>query len=145
MDAEKEVKKLFKNINVGVSRLTLEKFNKVVSNAIAKHSEKGEYEISESLKIVAKYYSLPEDVILSKARGNVYVAKMLLFKILNHNLGISAQRIGKYFKRYPNSITHALHRFDKLNPEKRARDKKVYEDYLEIQKRIKLFINEENA
>ena len=37
MDAEKEVKKLFKNINVGVSRLTLEKFNKVVSNAIAKH------------------------------------------------------------------------------------------------------------
>ncbi len=145
MDAEKEVKKLIKNINVGVSKLTLEKFNKVVSNAIAKHSDKSEYEISESLKIVSKYYSLPEDVIMSKARGRVYIAKMLLFKILNHSLGISAQRIAKYFKRYPNSITHALQRFDKLNPEKKPRDKKVYDDFLEIQKRIKLFINEDNA
>jgi hypothetical protein len=145
MDAEKEVKKLIKNINVGVSKLTLEKFNKIVSNALAKHSEKGEYEISESLKIVAKFYSLPEDVLMTKARGKVYTAKMVLFKILNHTLGISAQRIAKYFKRYPNSITHALQRFEKLNPEKKPRDKKVYEDYLEIKKRIQLFINEENA
>jgi hypothetical protein len=145
MDAEKEVKKLIKNINVGVSKLTLEKFNKIVSNALAKHSEKGEYEISESLKIVARFYSLPEDVLMTKARGKVYTAKMVLFKILNHTLGISAQRIAKYFKRYPNSITHALQRFEKLNPEKKPRDKKVYEDYLEIKKRIQLFINEENA
>ena len=145
MDAEKEVKKLIKNINVGVSKLTLEKFNKIVSNALAKHSEKGEYEISESLKIVARFYSLPEDVLMTKARGKIYTAKMVLFKILNHTLGISAQRIAKYFKRYPNSITHALQRFEKLNPEKKPRDKKVYEDYLEIKKRIQLFINEENA
>jgi hypothetical protein len=145
MDAEKEVKKLIKNINVGVSKLTLEKFNKIVSNALAKHSEKGEYEISESLKIVARFYSLPEDVLMTKARGKVYTAKMVLFKILNHTLGISAQRIAKYFKRYPNSITHALQRFEKLNPEKKPRDKKVYEDYLEIKKRIQVFINEENA
>jgi chromosomal replication initiation ATPase DnaA len=145
MDAEKEVKKLFRNINVGVSKLTLEKFNKIVSNVLAKHSEKGEYEISQSLKIVAKYYNIPEDHFMTKARGDIYTAKMLLFKILNHTLGISAQRIAKYFNRYPNSITHALHRFEKLNPEKRARDKKVFEDYLEIKKRIQLFINEENA
>lgn len=144
MDSEKEVKKLIRNINNGVTKMTLEKFNKVMSNVIAKHSIKGEYEISESLKIVCKYFNLPEDVFMSKARGNVYNAKMILFKILNHTLGISAQRIAKYFKRYPNSVTHALIKFEKLNPDKRARDKKVIEDYLEIQKRIKIFINENN-
>jgi len=145
MDVEKEIKKLLKNINLGVSRLSLEKFNKLISNALVKHSGKSEYEIHESVKIVAKYFELTEEMIMTKSRGQVYSAKIILFKILNHSLGISAQRIAKYFKRYPNSITHALKRFDNLDTQKRQRDKKLHEDYLECQKRIKMFINEENA
>ncbi len=144
MDVEKEVKKLLKNINLGINKLSLEKFNKLISNALVKHSGKSEYEIHESVKIVAKYFGLTEEMIMTKSRGSVYNAKIILFKILNHSLGISAQRIAKYFKRYPNSITHALKRFDNLDTQKRQRDKKLYEDYLECQKRIKMFINEEN-
>lgn len=145
MDADKEVKKLIKNINVGVSKLTLEKFNKVVASAVAKYSAKGEYEINECTRIVANYYSLPIDALMTKTRGNVYSAKIVLFKILNHTLNISAQRIATFFKRYPNSVTHALKRFEKLNPEKRSKDKKLLEDYLELNTQIKLFINNENS
>ena len=72
------------------------------------------------------------------------MAKMILFKILNHSLGISAQRIGKHFKRYPNSITHALKNFENLDPNRRSRDKKVYEDYIECDKKVRNFINEVN-
>jgi hypothetical protein len=41
-DTEVEIKKLLKNINSGVSKLTLKKFNSVISKAIARHSTKSE-------------------------------------------------------------------------------------------------------
>ena len=144
MDAEKEVKKLIKNINVGIKKLTLEKFNQVISNAITKYSSKGEFEINESVKIVCKYYSVSVETLMTKTRGDVYLAKIVLFKILNHSLNISAQRIAKFFKRYPNSVTHALKKFDKLNPDKRNKDKKLLADYNELNTKIKLLLINEN-
>ena len=143
-NSDLEIKRLLKNINNGVNKLTLNKFNIIISKAIAKHSTKSEYEIIEAVKIVCKYFSITEDLLNTKSRGEVYTAKMICFKILNHSLGISAQRIGSHFKRYPNSITHALKTFEKLDPNRRQRDKKVIEDYLECDKRVRNFMNEVN-
>lgn len=144
MDTDKEVKKFFRNLNAGVSKLSLVKFNKLISKAIAKHSEKSDYEITRVVSIICKHFGITEDILNTKSRGEVYMAKMILFKILNHSLGISAQRIGKHFKRYPNSITHALKNFENLDPNRRSRDKKVYEDYIECDKKVRNFINEVN-
>lgn len=139
-----EIKKLLKNINSGVSKLTLKKFNSVISKAIARHSNKTETEISEVVKIICKYFAISEEMLKTKSRGEIYQAKIICFKILNHSLGISAQRIGKYFKRYPNSITHALKIFEALDPKRRQRDKKISEDYAECEKRVRNYINETN-
>ena len=143
-DTEVEIKKLLKNINSGVSKLTLKKFNSVISKAIARHSTKSENEITDIVKIICKYFQVSEDMLKTKSRGEIYQAKIICFKILNHSLGISAQRIGKYFKRYPNSITHALKVFEALDPKRRQRDKKIIEDYEECEKRVRNYINESN-
>lgn len=143
-ETELEIKKLLKNINSGVSKLTLKKFNSVISKVIARHSNKSENEISEVVKIICKYFQITEDMLKTKSRGEVYQAKIICFKILNHSLGISAQRIGRYFKRYPNSITYALKTFEKLDPKRRQRDKKIIEDYSECEKRVRNYINENN-
>jgi len=143
-DTEKEIKRLLKTINSGVSKLSLKKFNNVMSKAIARHSNKSEYEITESVKIICKYFGITEDILCTKSRGEVYQAKIVCFKILNHSLGISAQRIGQYFKRYPNSITHALKTFEALDPKRRGKDKKLLEDFTECDKRVRNFMNEVN-
>jgi chromosomal replication initiation ATPase DnaA len=143
-ETELEIKRLLRNINSGVTKLSLKKFNSVISKAIAKNSGKSENEITEVVKIICKYFGITEDILKTKSRGEIYQAKIICFKILNHSLGISAQRIGKYFKRYPNSITHALKNFETLDPKRRQRDKKVFEDYSECEKRVRNYINEDN-
>jgi hypothetical protein len=143
-ETDLEIKRLLKNINSGVNKLSLKKFNLVISKAIARHSNKSESEITDTVKIICKYFGISEDILNTKSRGEVYQAKMVCFKILNHSLGISAQRIGKYFKRYPNSITHALKIFEGLDPNRRQKDKKLLEDYLECDKRVRNLMNEIN-
>ncbi len=143
-ETELEIKRLLKNINSGVNKLSLKKFNSVISKAIARHSNKEETDIDAVVKIICKYFSISAEMLSTKSRGQVYQAKMISFKILNHTLGISAQRIGKYFKRYPNSITHALKCFESLDPNRRQRDKKIIEDYNECDKRVRNYINEDN-
>jgi chromosomal replication initiation ATPase DnaA len=143
-ETELEIRKLLKNINSGVNKLSLKKFNTIISKAIVRHTNKSEFEIEEVIKIVCKYYRISDDMLNTKSRGEVYQAKIICFKILNHSLGISAQRIGKYFKRYPNSITHALKVFETLDPKRRQRDKKIMEDFYECDKRVRNLINENN-
>jgi len=143
-ETDLEIKRLLKNINSGVNKLSLKKFNLVISKAIARHSNKSESEITDAVKIICKYFGISEEILNTKSRGEVYQAKMVCFKILNHSLGISAQRIGKYFKRYPNSITHALKTFEGLDPNRRQKDKKLLEDYIECDKRVRNLINEIN-
>ena len=143
-ETELEIKRLLKNINSGVNKLSLKKFNSVICKAIARHSNKEETDIDEVVRIICKYFSISIQMLNTKSRGQVYQAKMISFKILNHTLGISAQRIGKYFKRYPNSITHALKCFEALDPNRRQRDKKIIEDYNECDKRVRNYINEDN-
>jgi len=143
-ETDLEIKRLLKNINSGVNKLSLKKFNLVISKAIARHSNKSENEITDVVKIICKYFGISEDILSTKSRGEVYQAKMVCFKILNHSLGISAQRIGKYFKRYPNSITHALKTFEGLDPNRRQKDKKLLEDYIECDKRVRNLMTENN-
>jgi chromosomal replication initiation ATPase DnaA len=143
-ETDLEIKRLLRNINSGVNKLSLKKFNSVIAKAIARHSNKSETDIDEVVKIVCKYFSISSEMLTTKSRGQIYQAKMICFKILNHTLGISAQRIGKYFKRYPNSITHALKSFEALDPKRRQRDKKIIEDYSECDKRVRNYINEDN-
>ena len=143
-ETELEIKRLLRNINSGVSKLTLKKFNIVISKAIAKNSVKNHDEISEAVKIISKYFGITEEMLKTKSRGEIYKAKIICFKILNHSLGISAQKIGKYFKRYPNSITHALKNFGTLDPKRRQKDKKLLEDYSECEKRVRNHINQDN-
>jgi chromosomal replication initiation ATPase DnaA len=143
-ETELEIKRLLKNINSGVNKLSLKKFNSVISKAIARHSNKEETDIDAVVKIICKYFSISKEMLNTKSRGQVYQAKMISFKILNHTLGISAQRIGKYFKRYPNSITHALKGFESLDPKRRQRDQKIIEDYNECDKRVRNYINDDN-
>lgn len=143
-ETEQEIKKLLRNINSGVTKLSLKKFNSVVSKAIARHSNKSDNEIAEVVKIICKYFAISEDMLKTKSRGEIYQAKIICFKILNHSLGVSAQRIGKFFGRYPNSITHALKTFNSLDPKRRQRDKKIMEDYTECDKRVRNYINEVN-
>lgn len=143
-ETELEIKRLLRNINSGVTKLSLKKFNLLISKAIAKSNSNLETEIVEVVKIICRYFEINEDILKTKSRGEIYQAKIICFKILNHTLGISAQRIGKYFKRYPNSITHALKNFEALDPNRRQRDKKILEDYCECNNRVKKYIMNDN-
>jgi hypothetical protein len=136
-DSELELKKLFKNINIGVSKTSLKKFNVILSKIISKDINKKTDDISDYINIICKHFEINQNMLFTKTRGRIYEAKIICFKILNHTLGFSAQKIATYFKRYPNSITHALNNFKALDINKRQRDKRINADFIECEKLIK--------
>lgn len=126
---EHEFKKLLNIIGLGVTKHGLTSFNKIISGVVSKGDGK-EQKINMVYKVVCSHFKIPvETLINSKSRGSIYDAKIITFKLLNSNVGISAKGISKMFNRYPNSVSHAIKKFESLDIERRKVDKKLYDDY----------------
>jgi chromosomal replication initiation ATPase DnaA len=94
------------------------------------------------MKIICSYFNITEETLYnSKSKGDVYTAKVIAFKIMNNTLGVSASDIGKKFNRYQNSVSYAIKKFNALEPRKKAQDRKVMDDYIEIMLEVKKYTN----
>lgn len=140
-EIQQEVKKLLRNISNGVSKLSISKFNRILSQVITKYTSNSD-DIDAIMKIICSHFNITEETLYnSKSKGDVYTAKLIAFKIMNTTLGVSASDIGKKFNRYQNSVSYAIKKFHGLEPKKRADDRKIMDDYTSIMLDVKKYTN----
>lgn len=124
---DKEVNKLLKNIAKGVSKMTLQKFNKAISTLVRKHGGRNS-EMTDICNIVCAHFKISfENLKHSQTRGDVYSARIISFFILNEK-GFSELELIDFFGCFKNSVSHGIKKFKSLSPDYKY-DKNIISAY----------------
>ena len=137
MSENREIKKLLKNIQEGLSLYSLQELNQALVTSLNKKHEIA-HEIDCVLDLVCGEFSISKTTLKTiHIRGDLQEAKQIAYCLLHHNLGLSIRYISERI--FFNSHTSVANGITKLKNADitHKQDKEFIERYNELQKKLK--------
>lgn len=139
------IRKLLKNISVGLQKYEIDELNEVLVKLISKKSDQNK-EINYVLYLVSKEYEITQKTLTnSRSRGEIQQARKLAYCLLHYTLGMSIRQIAKLFGRYHNSIAQGLKDYKAHDPNKFRIDREFEEKLISCKTQLLTYMNKQIA
>ena len=144
MSEKVDIETLIRNIQQGLKKYSVNELNDAIVKSLTESHDKTD-ETKYVMSLVCKEFKVSEFALINmKRRGNLQEAKQIAYCLLYFNLGLSVREISeKIFFNWHSSVANGLRRFKKLD-EKLKQDKQFIDKYTLLQKKLLLFIKEQN-
>lgn len=140
MPQKEEIFELLKNLQSGLKKFTITELNEALSNIVKEvKCLADDKDIKNFIQEVCKDFSINKNQLIhSKARGNISVAKSITYCLLYFELNLPLRYISKkvFYLKHHGSVAVAVRNFKKLNTAIKP-DREFLERYENIKTKIK--------